>query len=197
VLAITANQADGVSLHGRQWNVEAWPERHACDICFLRNCAITLPCQIHVLASMLCRRRALAPHIFDEGGHPMTEHILIPLPGLGTLSLPPEVFEEHLIKPSTATAKSPSELVDADELQARAGIRWLHSWRRVETKWKQEARRSSLRELRKVRKSLKWRRGRDSNPGTPVRMLLEFQSSAFDRSATSPAGAKVTRRDCR
>lgn len=31
-----------------------------------------------------------------------------------------------------------------------------------------------------------WRRGRDSNPGTPVRMLLEFQSSAFDRSATSP-----------
>jgi hypothetical protein len=69
----------------------------------------------------------------------MTEHILIPLPGLGTLSLPPEVFEEHLIKPSTATAKSPSELVDADELQARAGIRWLHSWRRVETKWKQEA----------------------------------------------------------
>jgi hypothetical protein len=31
-----------------------------------------------------------------------------------------------------------------------------------------------------------WRRGRDSNPGTPVKMLLEFQSSAFDRSATSP-----------
>src|SRR5688572_15699207 len=31
-----------------------------------------------------------------------------------------------------------------------------------------------------------WRRDRDSNPGTPVRMLLEFQSSAFDRSAISP-----------
>ena len=33
---------------------------------------------------------------------------------------------------------------------------------------------------------LKWRRGWDSNPRTPVKMLLEFQSSAFDRSATSP-----------
>ena len=33
---------------------------------------------------------------------------------------------------------------------------------------------------------LKWRRDRDSNPGTPVKMLLEFQSSAFDRSAISP-----------
>lgn len=52
----------------------------------------------------------------------MSEHILIPLPGLGTLALPREVFEEHLLKPSTATAKSPSELVDADELQARTGI---------------------------------------------------------------------------
>src|SRR5579862_3501450 len=33
---------------------------------------------------------------------------------------------------------------------------------------------------------LSWRRGWDSNPRTPVKMLLEFQSSAFDRSATSP-----------
>ena len=40
-----------------------------------------------------------------------------------------------------------------------------------------------------------WRRDRDSNPGTPVRMLLEFQSSAFDHSAISPfAGAKITLR---
>src|SRR5437879_11293523 len=31
-----------------------------------------------------------------------------------------------------------------------------------------------------------WRRGWDSNPRTPVKMLLEFQSSALDRSATSP-----------
>jgi hypothetical protein len=34
--------------------------------------------------------------------------------------------------------------------------------------------------------TLLWRRGWDSNPRTPVKMLLEFQSSAFDRSATSP-----------
>jgi hypothetical protein len=33
---------------------------------------------------------------------------------------------------------------------------------------------------------LLWRRGWDSNPRTPVKMLLEFQSSAFGRSATSP-----------
>ena len=31
-----------------------------------------------------------------------------------------------------------------------------------------------------------WRRGRDSNPRTPFRMLLTFQASAFDHSATSP-----------
>ena len=31
-----------------------------------------------------------------------------------------------------------------------------------------------------------WRRGWDSNPRIPVKILLEFQSSAFDRSATSP-----------
>ncbi len=34
--------------------------------------------------------------------------------------------------------------------------------------------------------SLDWRRGWDSNPRNPVKSLLEFQSSAFDRSATSP-----------
>jgi hypothetical protein len=32
-----------------------------------------------------------------------------------------------------------------------------------------------------------WRREWDSNPRTPVKMLLEFQSSAFDRSAISPS----------
>ena len=35
-------------------------------------------------------------------------------------------------------------------------------------------------------KDLQWRRGWDSNPRIPVKILLEFQSSAFDRSATSP-----------
>jgi hypothetical protein len=37
-----------------------------------------------------------------------------------------------------------------------------------------------------MRKRLIWRREWDSNPRTPVKMLLEFQSSAFDRSAISP-----------
>src|SRR5581483_1174148 len=36
-----------------------------------------------------------------------------------------------------------------------------------------------------------WRRGWDSNPRTPVKMLLEFQSSAFDRSAISPTAARM------
>src|SRR5579862_311080 len=36
-----------------------------------------------------------------------------------------------------------------------------------------------------------WRRGWDSNPRTPVKMLLEFQSSAFDRSATSPSATTI------
>jgi hypothetical protein len=38
-----------------------------------------------------------------------------------------------------------------------------------------------------------WRRGRDSNPRTPFGMLLTFQASAFDHSATSPTtGRKGT-----
>jgi hypothetical protein len=35
-------------------------------------------------------------------------------------------------------------------------------------------------------KLLNWRREWDSNPRNPLRGLLEFQSSAFDRSAISP-----------
>lgn len=52
----------------------------------------------------------------------MSEQILIPLPGLGTLALPREVFEQHLLSPTTTPTMSSSELVDADELQARTGI---------------------------------------------------------------------------
>jgi len=52
----------------------------------------------------------------------MNEHVLIPLPGLGTLSLPREVFEQHLLSPSTTPTVPSSELVDADELQTRTGI---------------------------------------------------------------------------
>src|SRR5579872_387895 len=37
-----------------------------------------------------------------------------------------------------------------------------------------------------VPRACHFRRGWDSNPRTPVEMLLEFQSSALDRSATSP-----------
>src|SRR5450631_635323 len=39
-----------------------------------------------------------------------------------------------------------------------------------------------------------WRRGWDSNPRTPFGMLLTFQASAFDHSATSPLGPQGYRR---
>jgi hypothetical protein len=52
----------------------------------------------------------------------MSEHILIPLPGLGTLALPRDLFEQHLLKPAEVTGSPQSELVDADGLQARTGI---------------------------------------------------------------------------
>lgn len=51
----------------------------------------------------------------------MSERILIPLPGLGTLELPREVFDHHLLKPSMPTSKSPSKLVDAAQLEERTG----------------------------------------------------------------------------
>jgi hypothetical protein len=52
----------------------------------------------------------------------MSEHILIPLPGLGTLVLPRDVFEQHLVKPAREIASPTSELLDADGLEARTGI---------------------------------------------------------------------------
>jgi hypothetical protein len=53
----------------------------------------------------------------------MSERILIPLPGLGTLELPREVFEQHLVRPTAPEpASSASELVDADELERRTRI---------------------------------------------------------------------------
>ena len=43
-----------------------------------------------------------------------------------------------------------------------------------------------------VRAGIYWRREWDSNPRNPLRGLLEFQSSAFDRSAISPhEGARM------
>lgn len=53
----------------------------------------------------------------------MSERILIPLPGLGTLELPREVFERHLIKLAVSEpASSAGELVDAEELERRTQI---------------------------------------------------------------------------
>ena len=53
----------------------------------------------------------------------MSERILIPLPGLGTLELPREVFEQHLVRPAAAEpASSASQLVDAEELERRTQI---------------------------------------------------------------------------
>jgi hypothetical protein len=52
----------------------------------------------------------------------MSERILIPLPGLGTLELPREVFDQHLLKPQTPVSTSPSELLDADQLEEHTGI---------------------------------------------------------------------------
>jgi hypothetical protein len=52
----------------------------------------------------------------------MSERILIPLPGLGTLELPREVFDQHLLRPQMPSVKPASELVDADELEERTGI---------------------------------------------------------------------------
>ncbi|GFE82532.1 hypothetical protein GCM10011487_45320 [Steroidobacter agaridevorans] len=52
----------------------------------------------------------------------MSERILIPLPGLGTLELPREVFDQHLLKTLVPAPTLPSELVDADQLEERTGI---------------------------------------------------------------------------
>lgn len=55
----------------------------------------------------------------------MSERILIPLPGLGTLELPREVFEQHLVRPAApapAPASAATELVDAAELERRTQI---------------------------------------------------------------------------
>lgn len=53
----------------------------------------------------------------------MSDRIVIPLPGLGTLELPREVFEQHLIRPADAVPAAPAvELLDADQLEQRTGI---------------------------------------------------------------------------
>ena len=54
----------------------------------------------------------------------MSDRIVIPLPGLGTLELPREVFEEHLVRVDACPApeRLGAELVDAEQLEQRTGI---------------------------------------------------------------------------
>ncbi len=53
-----------------------------------------------------------------------SECVVIPLPGLGTLQLPKDVFEKHLLRPQAAKARSTSQetLLDAHQLEERTGI---------------------------------------------------------------------------
>lgn len=49
----------------------------------------------------------------------------LPLPGLGTLELPREVFDKHLLRSQSSPVKDEqpaSELLDADQLEKRTGI---------------------------------------------------------------------------
>lgn len=56
----------------------------------------------------------------------MTDRVVIPLPGLGTLDLPRDVFELHLVKPvGRAQPESPAEapsLLTAEAMEERTGI---------------------------------------------------------------------------
>lgn len=55
----------------------------------------------------------------------IADHIVIPLPGLGTLELPSEVFDKHLLRTQNSSVKGeqPSpELLDANQLEKRTGI---------------------------------------------------------------------------
>lgn len=53
----------------------------------------------------------------------MPDAVLIPLPGIGTLDLPREVFERHLVREQRCETAAPVvELVDAAQLEARTGV---------------------------------------------------------------------------
>ena len=73
---------------------------------------------------------------------------------------------------------------------------FICSWVRIPSRQREN---DSCRDGSRLR--VNWRREWDSNPRTPVKMLLEFQSSAFDRSAISPfnklrRSARVISRAC-
>jgi hypothetical protein len=54
----------------------------------------------------------------------MVDRVVIPLPGMGTLELPRDVFEQHLVRPAARiTLEDPrTELVDAVQLERRTGV---------------------------------------------------------------------------
>ena len=54
----------------------------------------------------------------------MSDRVLIPLPGVGTLELPREVYEQHLVRPApTAPLRAQeAEILDADQLEQRTGV---------------------------------------------------------------------------
>src|SRR5262245_46643933 len=54
----------------------------------------------------------------------MSDNVLIPLPGLGTLELPRDVFEQHLVRPADPAPPRAreAEILDADQLEARTGV---------------------------------------------------------------------------
>jgi hypothetical protein len=54
----------------------------------------------------------------------VSDSVIIPLPGLGTLELPRDVFERHLLRPAlTAPASTlADELLSAEQMEGRTGI---------------------------------------------------------------------------
>lgn len=52
----------------------------------------------------------------------MTDRIVIPLPGFGSLELPRELFELHLVRDAAPSPIVAAEVIDADELESRTGI---------------------------------------------------------------------------
>lgn len=69
------------------------------------------------------RRATVSPALVKRGTRVIGDRVLLPLPGLGTLDLPRELFERHLVKPAeVAPERTAAELVDAADLERRSGI---------------------------------------------------------------------------
>jgi hypothetical protein len=53
------------------------------------------------------------------------DRIVLPLPGIGTLELPADIYEQHLVRATAAVPaarETESELVDAEQLEERTRI---------------------------------------------------------------------------